>query len=95
MVEVRGCGVDAEPSQGTHLFQNITSLQIPYLVIEDENCEEAYAGKDAGAINWKWLRKQNGVQDMKYVRHIRLDRPFILKVNGQNAESVGFHKIKK
>ncbi len=93
MVEVRGCGVDAEPSQGTHFFQNITSLQIPYLVIEDEICEEI--DDDAGGVNWKWLRKQKTAQELKYVRHIRLKNPFTLKVNGQAAEAVGTYDNKK
>lgn len=89
IVEVRGCGVDAEPSQGTHFFQNITSLQIPYLVIEDDLCEEEVSGKDAGRIDWKWLRTRETVEELKYVRHVRLEHPFNLKVNGQAAEAVG------
>ena len=88
MVEVRGCGVDAEPSQGTHFFQNITSLQIPYLVIEDELCKEVDIDEDAGGVNWKWLRSLETVQELKYVRHVRPESAFTLKVNGQASEAV-------
>ncbi len=92
MVEVRGCGVDAEPSQGTHFFQNITSLGIPYLMIEDAVCEDGTSGEKIKGINWEWLNNLEPLQELKYVSHIRLKRPFILKVNGQAAQAVGYYE---
>jgi hypothetical protein len=89
MVEIRGGGVDAEPSQGTHFFQNITSLQIPYLVIEDDLCREGKGDENGGGIDWKWLHGREVVQDVEHVRHVRLAGPLLLKVNGQAAEAVG------
>lgn len=92
MVEVRGCGVNAEPSQGTHFFQNITSLGIPYLMVEDTGCGEGANGKKPRGINWEWLNNLEPLQELKYVSHIRLKRPFIIKVNGQAAEAVGYYE---
>ncbi|MDW7773280.1 MAG: PEP/pyruvate-binding domain-containing protein [Desulfobulbaceae bacterium] len=90
MVELHGCGVPAEPSQGTHFFQNITSLGIPYLMIEDAGCEVDEGGKNAGGINRQWLNSREPLQELKFVCHIRLNSPFILKVDGQAAEAAGF-----
>jgi len=92
IVEVRGLGINAELSQGTHFFQNITSLGIPYLMIEDEALEEDMSGTKKGGINWEWLNGHQPLSELKYVTHIRLERPFLLKVNGREAEAVGYCK---
>ena len=91
MVEVYGCGVNAEPSQGTHFFQNITSLGIPYLMVEDTDCKESPVKEKIRGIHWDWLNELEPLQDLQYVSHIRLPRPFILKVNGQASEAVGYY----
>lgn len=88
IVEIQGHGLAVEPSQGAHFFQNITSLGIPYLMVQEtgEGGNET-AGKIKG-MDWTWIKNLDIINDMKHVCHVRLDRPFILKVNGYTSESV-------
>ncbi|MBW1750556.1 MAG: phosphoenolpyruvate synthase/pyruvate phosphate dikinase, partial [Deltaproteobacteria bacterium] len=84
IVELQDGTVRAEASQGTHFFQNITSLGIPYLMVgKGQNGEPV-------PLNWNWLLKQDVEQRGEYVTHIRLDRPFVLKVEGPSSEAVAF-----
>jgi hypothetical protein len=78
MVELRTEKLKADPSQGTHFFQNITSMGIHYITVTE--------GKDR--FDWQWLGEVPVVEETKYLRHIRLPVPFILKVNGRDARCV-------
>ncbi len=84
IVELQDGAVQAEASQGSHFFQNITSLGIPYLMIGDGQ------GDDSVLFNWSRLGGHEVVQKGTYVTHIRCDRPFILKVDGISSEAVAF-----
>lgn len=68
-----------EPSQGTHFFQNITSLGIPYLTIKDDA---------DGLLDWSWLARQQVVEETEHLLHLRLPRPFTVLVNGKTSEGV-------
>ncbi len=84
IVELQDGAVRAEASQGSHFFQNITSLGIPYLMIEEGQ------GEDSASLDWDWLRDREVEQDGEYVRHVHLEHPFILKVEGPKTEAVAF-----
>ena len=84
IVELQDGSLRAEASQGTHFFQNITSLGIPYLMVGEGR------GDEAGLLNWDWLLKQKVEQEDVHVTHVHLDRPFVLKVEGMKSEAVAF-----
>jgi len=84
IVELQDGAVRAEASQGSHFFQNITSLGIPYLMIGEGQ------GNEPGPLNWERLREHEVEQESKYVTHVHLDHPFILKVEGPRSEAVAF-----
>ena len=88
MLELRNSAICADPSQGTHFFQNITSLGIPYLTL-DENSGEV-TGRREDFLDWQWLRGRPHHQQGKYIEHIRLEKPFTLKCDGVRTESVLF-----
>jgi hypothetical protein len=92
IIEVRGKTIRAEPSQGTHFFQNITSLGIPYLTLHENDRIEGEEQMDF--FNWQWLVQQAEFEKGLYVRHVRLDSPFTLKCDGIKAESVLFEMEK-
>ena len=71
----------AEASQGSHFFQNITSLGIPYLMVREQD--------DGDAIDWDWLLSQERESASGGVCHVHLADPFTLKVDGENNEAVG------
>lgn len=88
MVEVQGCGIETEPSQGTHFFQNITSLDIPCLTVREDDCAGKVGKAKAGRVDWQWLAAQEVVREKKYVRHVRPHHPLEVKVNGRASRAV-------
>ncbi|MDH3349889.1 MAG: PEP/pyruvate-binding domain-containing protein, partial [Desulfobulbaceae bacterium] len=89
IVELQGGSLRVEASQGTHFFQNITSLGVPYLMVDD-------SGNDSGKelfpemINWQYLKSLPIVRETEYVKHVRLEKAFSLKANGRFSEAVVF-----
>ncbi len=85
IVEVRNAAIKAEPSQGTHFFQNITSLGIPYLTLDEGAAEP---GRPTPFLSWQrlasWARREDGV----FLSHLVLDRPLLLKCDGVRGEAV-------
>jgi len=68
------------PSQGTHFFQNLTSCNIGYFTVNPE------AGD--GFVDWEWLASQTVVERGEFVSHVRLDKPFRIKMSGKNGDGV-------
>jgi len=92
IIELQDASVNAEPSQGSHFFQNITSLDIPYLMVHNDSAS-GKAGREQGEfIDWDLLQQQELVTDGTYICHVRFQADFILKVDGTTSESVGFIK---
>ena len=91
IIEVRNDRIRADPSQGSHFFQNITSLGIPYLTVNNRESDRPAEGGPAGKqdhLDWQWLLANTPEYDGKYVRHIHLPRPFVMICNGKTSESV-------
>ncbi len=91
MIEIRNDRLRADPSQGSHFFQNITSLGIPYLTINENgrvDLEERVRSREHDFLDWEWLRTQPREKDGNYVCHLRLKHPFVMKCNGKSSESV-------
>jgi hypothetical protein len=88
IIEVRNEAIRADPSQGTHFFQNITSLGIPYLTLNEEYKSEN--GQQRDFFDWKWLGTLPLVEKRQFIHHVRLKEPFVLKCNGTTSESVLF-----
>ncbi len=65
------------PSQGTHFFQNMTSLGIGYFTVNP------FVGRDR--IDWNWLHHQPAVTETKLLRHVRFDRPLRLRIDGRSS----------
>lgn len=68
-----------DPSQGTHFFQNLTSLGVSYLTIN------AFRGD--GVYNEAALNAMPAVEETEFVRHIRLPQPLTIKVDGIHREA--------
>ena len=88
IIEVRDDKIRADPSQGSHFFQNITSLGIPYLTLTEDGKVKDTVRQDF--LNWGWLKEQIVVEETTHIRHVRLAEPFILKCDGKRSESVLF-----
>ena len=68
------------PSQGTHFFQNLSSLNVGYLTVNPQ------AGD--GFLDWDWIGAQPAIQDTGFVRHIRLDAPVTVALDGRTGEGI-------
>lgn len=71
-----------DPSQGTHFFHNITSLQVAYLTIDP------YA--DDGEYDIERLGGMKAGYESAALRHVRLKKPLVVKINGKSGKSVVF-----
>jgi CheY-like chemotaxis protein len=72
--------MEVDPSQGSHFFHNITSFRISYFTVNSTT-------KD-GFVNWEWLRSNPVLEERKFVRHIRLNRPIVAKVDGHQNKGI-------
>ncbi len=68
------------PSQGSHFFQNVTSFQIGYFTVNPHG--------DDGFVDWAWLAEQPAVAEGRFVRHLRLEAPVCVKMNGKRREGI-------
>lgn len=92
IIEVRNNTIKADASQGTHFFQNITSLGIPYLTLNERKQNDITKSLDEDFLDWNWLGQQHSVHKGVYVHHVRSAEPFVLKCDGTRSESVLFEK---
>ncbi|HEX9658153.1 MAG TPA: PEP/pyruvate-binding domain-containing protein [Bacteroidota bacterium] len=72
--------IEVAPSQGSHFFQNITSFMVGYFTV-DTSSEDAF-------LDWRWLFDQPAAQQTEFVRHIRLDSPLIIKMDGRQNRGI-------
>jgi CheY-like chemotaxis protein len=68
------------PSQGSHFFQNLTSFNVGYFTVNPEMGD--------GFLDWDWLDRQPALSEAWHVRHLRFDRPVVVKMNGKRNEGV-------
>ncbi len=80
IVEAGFADLEVAPSQGSHFFQNLTSFNVGYFTVNPD------AGE--GFVDWDWLAAQPAVRQTAYVRHLRFDRPVVVKMDGKHGEGV-------
>jgi hypothetical protein len=69
-----------DPSQGTHFFQNLTSFRVGYFTINPFI-------KD-GYYDVEYLAKYKAFYEDEFVRHIRFQKPLIVKIDGKKKTGV-------
>jgi CheY-like chemotaxis protein len=68
------------PSQGTHFFQNLTSFNVGYFTVNPEVGE--------GYVDWDWLDAQAALSQAAHVRHLRLERPVVVLMDGRRNQGL-------
>jgi hypothetical protein len=70
-----------EPSQGSHFFHNLTALGVTFFTVHSQG---------EGRIDWQWLGCQQAqCEELEgRVRHIRLERPLEVLVDGAAGRGV-------
>lgn len=69
-----------DPSQGTHFFQNLTSFGVMYFTVNP------YCGD--GSYEVDYLDAMPACYESDFVRHVRTDDPFVVKVDGRKNMGV-------
>ena len=80
IVETDMHDIRIEPSQGSHFFQNMTSLGVAYLTVN--------VGEVGGHLDLGWLDAQPAETELRYVRHVRFDAPLEVAVDGRGKRGV-------
>jgi hypothetical protein len=79
IIETTSENLKADPSQGSHFFQNITSLGIGYLTISQDS---------SNFIDWQWLQSLPTAEETTYLNHVKLDNPLTIKIDGKKSRAV-------
>ncbi len=79
IVEATLPNMAVDPSQGSHFFHNISSFKVSYFSVAHEG---------ARGINWSWLAARPAAAETDYIRHLRLDAPLSVKVDGRTGRGL-------
>jgi hypothetical protein len=79
MIETTIDSIKADPSQGSHFFQNITSLGISYITVSDK-------GEDF--IDYDFFKCQTCENTTTYLKHIQFEKPIKILVDGKSSQAV-------
>ena len=83
------CGIekfDVEPSQGTHFFQNVTSLGVGYLTINP------FRGD--GIFREEELDARQALFEGTYLRQVRFEKPLWVCIDGRSNKGMVREEIK-
>jgi DNA-binding NarL/FixJ family response regulator len=82
IVETDFADADVDPSYGSHFFHNLTVFGVSYLTVTER--------RSKGRLDWDWLKSQPPVrQEMDgVIRHIRLEQPAEVLVDGSTGQGV-------
>jgi hypothetical protein len=81
IIELRNEKLKADPSQGSHFFQNITSLGIDYITVTEGPGSDDH-------LDWEWIRSLAIVQETPFLRHVTAEQPLIIKIDGRRSQCV-------
>lgn len=77
------CGIPSfmvDPSQGTHFFQNVTSLGVGYLTINPFRGE--------GIFRQEWLDRQEAHYEGEFLRWVHFEEPLMVAIDGRANRGV-------
>ena len=83
-------GMHVEPSQGTHFFQNMISRGIGYLTLFHSGHE---GEPDDRWLDLDWLEGLPALRETADVRHVRLDEPLLVQLDGQSGRAIVLKRI--
>jgi hypothetical protein len=80
IVEVDLPDFHLDASLGSHFFHNVTSMNVGYFSINQ--------GAHNGKINWDRLNEQQVIEEGKFFRHIRFEKPLLVRMDGKKGIAV-------
>lgn len=73
-------GYPLDASSGSHFFHNVVSMNVGYFSVQPE-LSKSY-------IRWEILKKQKLVNQTKYFRHVRFEKPLTISMDGRKRIAV-------
>lgn len=71
--------IEADPSQGSHFFHNVTGFRVLYFTVK-------HSGRYR--VDWEWLDRQPAAAETSFVRRLRLEVPLVAKVDGRTGRGI-------
>ncbi len=79
IIEASMENVFVEMSQGSHFFHNVTGFRVQYFSIPFACIY---------TVDWDWLLEQRLVEEGKFIKHVRLSTPLLIKADGRTGRGV-------
>jgi hypothetical protein len=79
VVEASSPGMNVDMSQGSHFFHNVACLRVLYFSTDKTGMYP---------MRWEWLENHPPCKEGRYVRHIELQAPLHIKVDGKSGRGV-------
>ncbi len=79
VVEVAQENARVELSQGSHYFHNIVNLGVKYFLMPFTSPYK---------LDWAWLERQPAVEETRFLRHVCMEQPLQIKVDGRSSRGV-------
>lgn len=80
IIEASFRDLQVSPSQGSHFFQNLATMEVGYFTVDGK--------RENSFVDWHWLMKQPAITQHKFTRRIRLQKPVIVKMDGRTNHGV-------
>jgi len=80
VVEASLPNMNVDPSQGSHFFQNMTSLRIGYFTVPMDRAH--------GFIDWSWLETLPVADETSFLKHVCLPQPLTVMIDGRKSQGV-------
>lgn len=80
IVEISLPNFHVDASLGSHFFHNVTSMNVGYFSVGHE--------KNEGNIIWAKIKKQEVIEQGKFFRHVRFEKPLIIRMDGKKGMAV-------
>jgi CheY-like chemotaxis protein len=80
IVEASFQDLRVQPSQGSHFFQNLATMEIGYFTIDGR--------PDTNWVDWAWLLDQPVAHDRSCTRHLRFAAPLTIKMDGRRNHGI-------
>jgi len=69
-----------DASLGSHFFHNVTAMNVGYFSVNE--------GIDEGKMDWEKLKGQELISSGEFVRHIRFEKPLLVRMDGKKGIAV-------
>jgi hypothetical protein len=79
VVEATQDNVRVELSQGSHYFHNILHMHVKYFTLSRSSQYR---------VDWDWLGQQKVVFETQFFKHVQLQNPLTIKVDGRSSRGV-------